>query len=65
MEKQTKTKETKMKNKIEEIAKEVLGIDTLEEQKSDELDFHEVSVWCLKEALEKAYAAGAQSTRNQ
>ena len=33
-------------------------IDTLETRKSDSLDFHDVSVWGVKEALIAAYQAG-------
>lgn len=40
------------------IAQKHLFIETLEERKSDSLDFHEVSVWGVKAALEAAYAAG-------
>ena len=40
---------------INNIAKKVLGIDTLDTQNSDEADFHNLSVWQIKEALEKAY----------
>ena len=43
---------------IVEIARRVLDIETLEERKSDSLDFHEVSVWGLKRALEQAFEAG-------
>lgn len=43
---------------LEQIAKEVLGIDTLKTRKSGDLDFYEVSVWQLKSALEKAYDEG-------
>lgn len=43
---------------LEEIAQKRLCIDTLEEQGSDGLDFHEVAVWSLKEALEEAYKLG-------
>jgi len=43
---------------IETIAKQVLGLDTLETRKSDSLDFSEQAVWTLREALEAAYAAG-------
>ena len=43
---------------INEIAGKILDIETLEERKSDSLDFHEVAVWELKEALEQAYEAG-------
>ena len=42
------------------IAKKHLGIDTLETRKSDGLDFHDVSVWCLRDALEAAFKAGAE-----
>ncbi len=47
-------KETLLSN----VAKKYLDIDTLETQMSDSLDFHEVSVWGLKEALNKAYELG-------
>lgn len=40
------------------IAKEILHIPTLEERKRDSLDFHEVSVWSIQEALQIAYEAG-------
>lgn len=43
---------------ITEIAREHLGIETLEERKSDRLDFHNVSVWGVKAALLAAYQAG-------
>lgn len=45
------------------IAKEQLGISTLETGNSDELDFHEVSVWSLKAALEAAYEQGRKDRR--
>jgi hypothetical protein len=43
---------------IQKIAREHLSIETLEERNLDRLDFHEVSVWAVKEALEAAYEAG-------
>ena len=46
---------------IAEIARRVLDIETLDERKSDSLDFHEVSVWGLKRALEQAYEAGQRN----
>jgi len=46
---------------LEEIAKDFLSIDTLRTQNSDSLDFHEVSVWSLKAALEAAYNLGRDS----
>ena len=46
---------------LEQIAREKLGIATLETQRSDSLDFHEVAVWQLRAALEAAadWNAGA------
>lgn len=41
------------------IAREHLGIATLEAQRSDALDFHELGVWQIRAALEAAYQAGA------
>ncbi|WP_232293720.1 DUF6900 domain-containing protein [Stigmatella aurantiaca] len=35
-----------------------MSIETLKTRNSDSLDFHEVSVWRLKEALNAAYQAG-------
>lgn len=46
---------------LDQIARTTLDIETLEERKSDRLDFHEVSVWGLKAALEAAYKAGQQA----
>lgn len=34
------------------------GIDTLETRRSDSLDFHELSVWSLRELLTSAYELG-------
>ena len=46
------------------IAKEHLSIETLETRRSDSLDFHDVSVWGVRAALEAAYKAGANAERN-
>lgn len=54
----TKTTQTAPDNLMAGIAQKHLFIETLEERKSDSLDFHEVSVWGVKAALEAAYAAG-------
>ena len=43
---------------LEQIAAKILSIPTLEARRSDQLDFHEVSVWSVKEALEAAFALG-------
>ena len=47
-----------MKNEIEKIAAQILGIETLETRKMDSLDFSDQAVWQIKEALEAAYNAG-------
>lgn len=43
---------------IEDIAHRVLAIESLETRHSDALDFHDIAVWKLREALEAAYEAG-------
>jgi hypothetical protein len=44
------------------IAK-MLGFDTLETRNSDSLDFREISVWQLKQALEAAHFAGTLAAK--
>jgi hypothetical protein len=46
------------------IAQKHLDIDSLETRKSDRLDFHEVSVWGIKSALEAAFKAGVEACGN-
>ena len=55
----TKTCEDR-KNIIELIALRKLGIRTLETRNSDRLDFHDLSVASIKEALETAMRAGIE-----
>lgn len=43
---------------LEKIALDHLFIQSLETQMSDRLDFHEVSVWGVKSALQAAFDAG-------
>lgn len=43
------------------IARETLGLETLEARNMDSLDFHEHAVWSIKEALERAYEAGRKA----
>lgn len=38
--------------------KHIPGIETLDERKSDDLDFHDIAVWSLRDALKAAYDAG-------
>jgi hypothetical protein len=49
---------------IQEIARRVLAIESLETQRSDALDFHDIAVWKLREALEAAYEAGRRHGRS-
>ena len=47
--------------RILEIAKgAIFNLETLERRGLDSLDFHEISVWSLKDALEKAYQLGRE-----
>ena len=53
----------KLEQLLTQIAQSKLGIETLETRKSDSLDFHDVAVWCLREALEAAFNAGVEQGR--
>ena len=58
----TKQNTTKKTNKaFETIATNTLGIETLAVQNSDRLDFHDISVWQIKRALQAAYELGRAS----
>ncbi len=48
---------------LETIAQDELQIPTLKERKMDALDFHEVCVWSLREALLAAYEAGRKDAK--
>lgn len=43
------------------IAKKVLRVETLETRKRDSLDFHDIAIWGIKQALEEAYDAGKKA----
>ena len=58
----TETIARMMKRELDSITKKHLNIDTLEERKADSLDFHEVSVWSLQDALEAAFKLGQQNS---
>ena len=49
-----------MNEKLNEIAKQTLGMSTLESRNNDHLDFYDLSVWQIKQALEEAYKAGGK-----
>ena len=54
-----------MEQIIEGIGINILFLETLEPRNSDSLDFHELSVWSIKEALETAYRAGMAAASDQ
>ncbi len=54
---------SKLEQLLTQIAQSKLGIETLETRKSDGLDFHDVAVWCLRDALEAAFNAGVDQGR--
>ncbi len=54
---------SKLDKLLTQIAQSKLGIETLETRKSDSLDFHDVAVWCLRDALEAAFNAGVEQGR--
>jgi len=43
---------------ILEIAQRRFFLETLETRNSDQLDFHDVAVWAIRDALAEAYEAG-------
>jgi len=47
------------------IARDHLGIPTLETRQSDSLDFHDLSVWSIRDALMAAFEAGVASRVGQ
>ena len=49
---------------LTEIATKILDLETLDTRNSDRLDFHELSVWGIKAALEAAYAAGQKRSED-
>ena len=50
-----------IKTELEKIAKEYFLVETLATRNMDSLDFHEISVWAIKGALEEAYKLGQQN----
>jgi len=54
---------TKRDAALARIARDVLGIETLEARKSDEADFHDLAVWSIEKALQAAYEAGQANAK--
>ena len=49
---------------VKKIASRALGIIHMEPRDRDGLDFHDLSVWQIREALEQAYDAGREAARD-
>ena len=62
--KTTAKTDSKMQETIARIAKEELGLETLETRKCGK-DFTEQAVWCIKEALARAYQAGRNAAAKE
>ena len=54
---------SKLETLLTKIAQQHLGIETLQTRRSDSLDFHDVAVWCVRDALEAAFKAGVEEVR--
>ena len=54
---------SKLETLLTQIAQQHLGIETLQTRRSDSFDFHDVAVWCLRDALEAAFNAGVEQGR--
>lgn len=50
---------------LADIAKKHLSIDTLASQRSDRLDFHDLAVWSIEQALEAAFQAGLDAAEDR
>jgi len=48
---------------MKEIVENAMELPTIETRGSDELDFHDVAIWRIKEALHLAYEAGKESVK--
>ena len=54
---------TSLDQLLTHIARDYLFIETLETRRSDSLDFHDVAVWCIRDALEAAFNAGVEHAK--
>ena len=46
---------------LEQIARQHLGIETLQPCQSDQRDFHDLAVWSIEAALKAAFEAGKKA----
>jgi len=61
MAKRKPTPEAAREALILDIAQRRFFIETLETRNRDRLDFHDVAVWAIRDALEKAFEAGRRA----
>lgn len=54
---------SKLETLLTQISQQHLGIETLQTRRSDSLDFHDVAVWCVRDALEAAFKVGVEEGR--
>lgn len=52
-----------MEKQLNQIAKEILNLETLETRNADGLDFSDQAVWTIKAALEAAFLAGQKAAK--
>ncbi len=57
------TASRRLLKQLTQIAERHLRIETLETRNWDRLDFHEVAVWSVRDALEAAFQAGVEQGR--
>ena len=50
---------------LAEIAKKHFDIETLETRNSDSQDFHDISIWQIRDALWAAFQAGQASVKRE
>ena len=55
--------ELELNKTVNGIVNNILFLETIEAQDNDALDFPEVSVWSIKEALQVAYLAGMNANK--
>jgi hypothetical protein len=55
--KKTTNRDKKLADAVEQIRKQ-LGLETLETRRRDALDFHDLAVWSIRDAIQIAFNAG-------
>ena len=55
--KKTTNRDKRLADAVEQIRK-ALGLETLETRRRDALDFHDLAVWTIRDAIQTAFNAG-------